>query len=101
MSCSSHCVDDDEIRSERFLYWILSLSTVLFVRQNFASRQEQGSAFAVYYCGELVVDLWGGYADYGALRYRKADSISMAYSSTKAVTAICMAMLVDRYFIMV
>jgi len=71
-----------------FAFWI--------VRQNIASRQDQGSAFAVFYHGKLVVDLWGGYADYGALRYRQEDSISMVYSATKGVTAVCMAMLVDR-----
>jgi len=61
-----------------------------------ASRKEQGGAFAVYHHGQLVVDLWGGYADYGAMRYRKSDTTSMAYSATKGVSAICIAVLADR-----
>jgi len=65
-------------------------------RANIASRQEQGAAFAVYYRGELVVDLWGGYADYGAMRYRRQETTSMAYSTTKVVSAICIAVLCDR-----
>lgn len=60
------------------------------------SGQEKGAAFAVYYKGNLVVDLWGGYADYGALRYRKAESTSLAYSATKAVAAVCLGYLFDR-----
>ena len=65
------------------------------VRRNLQTGQEQGAAFAVYQGGRLVVDLWGGYADFGALRYRDADSISMAYSSTKMVTSLVLAHLVD------
>lgn len=66
-------------------------------RENVKKKQEQGAAFAVYYKGHLVVDLWGGYADYEALRLRCSDSTSMAYSATKAVTAICLARLYDRF----
>ena len=73
------------------------LSFCFNFRANIASRQEQGAAFAVYYRGELVVDLWGGYADYGAMRYRKKETTSMAYSTTKVVSAICIAVLCDRF----
>jgi CubicO group peptidase (beta-lactamase class C family) len=74
----------------------MSVFIHIYSRQNIESRLEQGSSFAVFYRGQLVVDLWGGYADFGALKYRKHDSMSMVYSATKAATAICMAMLVDR-----
>ena len=60
------------------------------------SREEEGSSFCVYHKGVPVVDLWGGYADPGALRYRQSDSIGLFYSSTKAVTAITLALLADR-----
>lgn len=66
-------------------------------RENVKKKQERGAAFAVYYKGQLVVDLWGGYADYQALRLRRSDSTSMAYSATKVVTAICLARLYDRF----
>ena len=61
-----------------------------------ASRQERGGAFCVYYKGVPVVDLWGGYADYASHRLRQRDSTQMFYSATKAVSAITMAVLVDR-----
>ena len=63
------------------------------------SKQDQGSSFSVYHKGEPVVDLWGGYADPGSLTLRQEDSIGLFYSSTKAVAAIVLAMLSDRYVI--
>jgi len=63
------------------------------------SKQEQGGAFSVYYRGALVVDLWGGYADHDAMRYRKSDSTSMVYSTTKFVTALSLQVLMDRYLL--
>lgn len=68
----------------------------LIFRQMLESQEERGSAFCVYYKGKKVVDLWGGYADIDALRYRQEDSRSMYYSATKAFTAIAIAVLVDR-----
>ena len=67
------------------------------IRRSIETKQEQGAAFCVYYKGQAVVDMWGGYADYDALRLRKRDSTSMFYSATKAITAIVLAVLVDRY----
>ena len=60
------------------------------------SKEEQGAAFSVYYEGRKVVDIWGGYADFGAYRLRRQDSTSMFYSATKGVAAIVIAVLVDR-----
>lgn len=60
------------------------------------SGDEQGAAFAVYHKGQLVVDLWGGYADHRARRLRQRDTTCLFYSSTKAVAAIVLALLVDR-----
>ena len=50
----------------------------------------------MYYEGRPVVDLWGGYADHASLRLRTGDNTQMFYSATKIVTAIVMALLVDR-----
>jgi hypothetical protein len=40
---------------------------VLDYRKNFLDGWEsQGAAFTVYRNGQKVIDIWGGYADYGA-----------------------------------
>ncbi|PIO55468.1 hypothetical protein TELCIR_23145, partial [Teladorsagia circumcincta] len=55
-----------------------------------------GAAFAVYHKGRLVVDLWGGYADKSCNRLWNEDTMTLLFSCTKSVAAICMAVLVDR-----
>uniref|UniRef100_A0A914WZ40 Beta-lactamase-related domain-containing protein n=1 Tax=Plectus sambesii TaxID=2011161 RepID=A0A914WZ40_9BILA len=66
-------------------------------RKNFQDGWERdGASFVVYHKGKKVVDLWGGYADTASLRKWKEDTISVVFSTTKAVTALCVALLVDR-----
>ncbi|KAK6739124.1 hypothetical protein RB195_020912 [Necator americanus] len=66
-------------------------------RHNFTEGWERGgAAFAVYYHGKLVVDLWGGYADKSCNRRWNEDTITTIFSCTKSVAAICVAILVDR-----
>jgi CubicO group peptidase (beta-lactamase class C family) len=72
------------------------VSQCITFRQLIASQEEKGAAFTAFYRGELVVDLWGGYADFEAGRYRQHDSISGLYSATKIAVAVSLAMLVDR-----
>lgn len=70
---------------------------LLYLRKNFYDGWERdGASFVVYHKGKKVVDLWGGYADSAALRKWEKDTMSVAFSSTKAVAALCVAMLVDR-----
>uniref|UniRef100_A0A914PPS7 Beta-lactamase-related domain-containing protein n=1 Tax=Panagrolaimus davidi TaxID=227884 RepID=A0A914PPS7_9BILA len=65
--------------------------------ENFAKNWERdGAALAVYYKGKPVVDLWGGFADLASERKWKEDTMSIAFSSTKAVGALCIALLIDR-----
>src|SRR5262249_50845811 len=52
--------------------------------------------FSVVHDGEVVVDLWGGYADKARTRPWAADTLTNVWSTTKGVAAICIAMLVDR-----
>ena len=65
---------------------------------NFKSGSEENSQLCVYVQGEVVVDLWGSKA--GALADTQhpftADTVTNVFSSTKSLTAICIAMLVDR-----
>lgn len=69
-------------------------------RQNFHDGWErEGAAIAVYHKGELVVDLQGGYADASALRRWTSDTRTVVFSATKAVGALCIAVLVDRGYL--
>ena len=63
---------------------------------NFAAGREVGASFAATLGGELVVDLWAGDADAARTRPWQRDTIVNVFSTTKAVTALCAHMLVDR-----
>ncbi|VDP27581.1 unnamed protein product [Soboliphyme baturini] len=66
-------------------------------QENFWNGLEtDGAAFALYRDGELVVDIWGGYADFDSLKKWEKDTMGMWFSTTKAVIALCIALLVDR-----
>ena len=62
--------------------------------ENFRSGSEENSQLCVYVEGEVVVDLWGSMAD--TVQSFTAETVMNVFSSTKSLTAICMAMLVDR-----
>src|SRR5262249_25957841 len=64
--------------------------------QNFTAGREAGASFAATVDGELVIDLWGGWADAGRTRRWAPDTIVNVFSTTKAMTALCAHMLVDR-----
>jgi CubicO group peptidase (beta-lactamase class C family) len=57
---------------------------------------ELGAAIAVDVDGQLVVDVWGGYADRARTREWSQDTIVNVFSSTKNVTALAALMLIDR-----
>ena len=63
---------------------------------NFSAGREVGASFAATLDGEPVVDLWGGHADAARTRRWERDTIVNVYSTTKAMTALCAHMLVDR-----
>uniref|UniRef100_A0ABM0M7B0 Beta-lactamase domain-containing protein 2-like n=1 Tax=Saccoglossus kowalevskii TaxID=10224 RepID=A0ABM0M7B0_SACKO len=73
------------------------------IEQAFRSLHEQGleagSAFAVYYKGQKIVDLWGGYANYDEEDPWLEETMSMVYSSTKGVSAICIAVAVEHGYL--
>ncbi|PIO67645.1 beta-lactamase [Teladorsagia circumcincta] len=67
------------------------------LRQNFRDGWEpEGASFAVFVKSRKVVDIWGGYADKQAARTWKEDTITITFSATKAVAAVCIAILADR-----
>jgi len=63
---------------------------------NLAIGEELGAGFTVVHGTELVVDLWGGYADESRTTLVQADSLFNIWSTTKGLAATCIAMLVDR-----
>ena len=64
--------------------------------ENFAERGEVGASLSLMVNGEPVVDLWGGALDGEGLRPWREDSVVNIWSTTKAVNALCFALLVDR-----
>jgi len=70
------------------------------VRKTFAGNLESGAdigaSFAVTMNGEMVVDLWGGWADPGQTRPWETDTLVNVYSTTKTMTALTALLLADR-----
>ena len=66
------------------------------LEDNFKSGSEENSQLCVYVDGEVVVDLWGSTAMAPSQNAFTADTVTNVFSSTKSLTAICIAMLVDR-----
>ncbi len=64
--------------------------------RNFAERGEVGASVCISVNGERLVDLWGGVADPKTDEPWERDTISIVFSCTKAATALCAHMLVDR-----
>jgi len=64
--------------------------------RSFVERDELGASVAVVLDGELVVDLWGGWADAARTRPWERDTIVVVHSVTKGLVAICAHMLADR-----
>jgi CubicO group peptidase (beta-lactamase class C family) len=63
---------------------------------SFEAGREVGASFAATVDGRMVVDLWGGHADAARTRPWERDTIVNVFSTTKAVTALCVHMLADR-----
>jgi CubicO group peptidase (beta-lactamase class C family) len=63
---------------------------------NFAERGELGAAVCVHRHGEVVVDLWGGWADEARTRPWEPSTLVDVYSVGKAIVATLVLQLVDR-----
>lgn len=63
---------------------------------NFATLGDIGAAFCLYVTGRKVVDIWGGTADTKAGTAWTDDTLSLMFSTTKGVTAICAHLLAQR-----
>jgi len=63
--------------------------------RNFVEHGDVGAACAVYWRGELVVDLWGGLADREAGTPWDRDTLALVFSTTKGLAATCVMRLVE------
>jgi CubicO group peptidase (beta-lactamase class C family) len=63
---------------------------------NFAEDLEHGAAVAVWVDGDLVVNLWGGWADADRTRPWQQDTLTTVLSGTKGLSSTCVHQLIDR-----
>ena len=63
---------------------------------NFTDGDDVGAAVAVWVEGDLVVNLWGGFADAAGLRPWRRDTLTSVYSGSKGLTSTCVHLLADR-----
>ena len=63
---------------------------------NLANGEDIGAAFCATVEGEVVVDLWGGFADEARTRTWDKDTIVNVYSTTKTMTALTALLVADR-----
>ena len=67
--------------------------------RNFAERGEIGAACTIYYRGEKVVDLWGGYRNKQTQEPWEEDTLVLVFSATKGLSALAVALAHSRgYF---
>jgi len=64
--------------------------------RNFTDGAEVGAAVAVWVAGDLVVNLWGGYADDGRRRPWRENTLASVFSGSKGLTSTCVHLLADR-----
>jgi CubicO group peptidase (beta-lactamase class C family) len=62
-------------------------------RNNFDERGELGASVAMIVGGQVVVDLWGGYADADRRTPWQQDTICTVFSCTKGAVSLCAHML--------
>jgi len=60
------------------------------------SGEEIGASLAINIDGEMVVDLWGGYADMDRSKPWCQNTIACVFSTTKTMSALAALVLVDR-----
>jgi len=60
------------------------------------SGEDLGASLALNIDGEMVVDLWGGWADEARTKPWTENTITNVYSTTKCMTSLAALVLVDR-----
>ncbi len=65
-------------------------------RASLAAGDDHGAAFCAIVDGEVVVNLWGGWASRDMSRSWEASTLVPVYSTTKGIAALVVAMAVER-----
>jgi CubicO group peptidase (beta-lactamase class C family) len=65
-------------------------------QRNLQERGELGAACSVYYRGEKVVDLWGGFRDASRKMPWERDTLVLVFSTTKGMAAMAVAVALSR-----
>jgi len=65
-------------------------------KHNFDKYKEIGSSLCVIVEGEIVVDIWAGHKNKTKTKEWSEDTLSVAFSSTKAALALCAHILIER-----
>tara|TARA_R110000868_G_scaffold222266_1_gene474170 strand:- start:1456 stop:2595 length:1140 start_codon:yes stop_codon:yes gene_type:complete len=63
---------------------------------NFATAGDVGASVSLVHRGEVMVDLWGGYADAARTKSWTRDTLANVWSTTKGMGALVCGMLVER-----
>ena len=63
---------------------------------NFDDDIDVGAGFCVYYKGECLVDLWGGYQDQAQTRPWEENTLVNVYSTTKGIASVVVASVVQE-----
>jgi CubicO group peptidase (beta-lactamase class C family) len=63
---------------------------------NFENNGEIGAGFCAIRDGEIVVDIWGGFADTAKTKPWAENTITSVFSTTKGISSIVAAWLVDQ-----
>ena len=66
------------------------------LEEQLGSGEDVGASLAVYFQGDLVADLWGGFMDEAMTKPWERDTIVNVWSVTKTMTFLVALMLVDR-----
>lgn len=64
-------------------------------QKGFDAGLEKGASVAVSRGNEMVVDLWGGFANAKETRPWQEDTLVMIASTTKIMTNLCALMVID------
>ncbi len=62
-------------------------------RENFDKRGEVGASCCVYYQGEKVVDLWGGFRNKSKTELWEENTLAIVFSSTKGMSSLAFSIL--------
>lgn len=66
------------------------------LERQLSGGRDVGASVAVYFKGQLVADLWGGYTDAARTTRWQPDTIVNVWSTTKTMTFLVALMLCDR-----